>query len=154
MAVGWPLKTSFANGNSLPASDLNDITGTVNNIYSSGTYPNQLSYNTSGNIRPIPLATSAGVKTISTSNISAGGSVNVSVTFATSNRFNHAPIVVVSLGNIVTNSQNVVARVNNESTTGFDIYLYNAGSSGTGAITNLDVNWIAINMVSASADDS
>jgi len=152
MTVGWPLKT-FTDGNALPASDLNDITGTVNNIYSS-TYPNQLSYNTSGNVRPIPLATSAGVKTISTSGIAAGSSVNVSVTFATSNRFNHAPIVVVSLGNIVTNSQNVVARVNNESTTGFDIYLYNAGSSGTGAITNLDVNWIAINMVSASADNS
>ena len=153
MAVGWPLKT-FTDGNALPASDLNDITGTVNNIYSSGTYPSQLSYNTSGIVRPIPFATSAGVKTISTGGIAAGASVNVSVTFGSSTRFNHAPIVVVSLGNIVTNSQNVVARVNNESTTGFDIYLYNAGSSGTGAITNLDVNWIAINMVSAQADNS
>jgi len=152
-APSWPLKT-FNAGDALPASDLNGITDTLNNLYSSSTYPSQLSYNNGTVVRPIPFATSAGVKTISTSNISAGGSVNVSVTFGSSTRFNHAPIVIVSLGNTATNSQNVVARVNNESTTGFDIYLYNAGSAATGAISNLDVNWIAINMVSTQADNS
>jgi hypothetical protein len=32
MAAGFPAKTSFANGNALPASDLNDVTGTLNLI--------------------------------------------------------------------------------------------------------------------------
>jgi len=153
MAVGWPLKTSFANGNALPASDLNDITGTVNNIYSSTTYPNQLSYNTAGNVRPIPFATSAGVRTISTATIAAGTSATVSVTFTTSTRFNHAPIVIASFGNNPANSANLTVRVNNESTTGFDIIVYNTGSSSV-TVTSLDVNWIAVNMVSAQADDS
>ena len=153
MAVGWPLKTSFANGNALPASDLNDITGTVNNIYSSGTYPNQLSYNTSGNVRPIPFATSTGVRTISSATIAAGAYATVSVTFTTSNRFNHSPIVVASFGNNPSSSGNLTVRVSNESLTGFDLIIYNTGSSSA-TVTNLDVNWIAINMVSASADDS
>jgi hypothetical protein len=33
MAVGFPTKTTFANGNTLPASDLNDITGSLNLLY-------------------------------------------------------------------------------------------------------------------------
>lgn len=33
MAVGFPAKTTFANGNTLPASDLNDVTGTLNLLY-------------------------------------------------------------------------------------------------------------------------
>jgi hypothetical protein len=33
MAAGFPTKTSFANGNTLPASDLNDITGSINLLY-------------------------------------------------------------------------------------------------------------------------
>jgi len=33
MAVGFPAKTTFANGNVLPASDLNDVTGTLNLLY-------------------------------------------------------------------------------------------------------------------------
>ena len=32
MAVGFPTKTSFADGNVLPASDLNDITGSLNSL--------------------------------------------------------------------------------------------------------------------------
>lgn len=152
MAVGWPLKT-FTDGNPLPASDLNDITGTVNKIYSTS-YPNQLSYDTSGTVRPIPFATSAGVKTITTGGIAAGGSVTVSVTFGSSTRFNHTPIVVASIANDVGNSARVTVRVTNESLTGFDIMLYNVGTANTGAITSLDVSWIAINMVSATASDS
>ena len=43
MAAGFPAKTSFTDGAVLPASDLNDLGGTINKVYNGGTYPNQLS---------------------------------------------------------------------------------------------------------------
>jgi hypothetical protein len=45
MAVGFPAKTSFADGNTLPASDLNDITGTLNTL-TNGTFTGTLTAGT------------------------------------------------------------------------------------------------------------
>lgn len=36
MAVGFPAKTTFTNGTILPASDLNDLAGTINLLYAAG----------------------------------------------------------------------------------------------------------------------
>jgi hypothetical protein len=35
MATGWPMKTTYANGDVYSASDVNDITGTINLLTSS-----------------------------------------------------------------------------------------------------------------------
>lgn len=154
MAGQLPLKTSFTDGAALPASDLNDIT---NALADDTTYPDQLAPKASdGRRRPIPYAMSAGTRTFSSiGSLAAGASVSATVTFSTNNRFIHTPIIVATIANNPANSARLTVRVENESITGFDVTVTNVSASALpGPVTNLDINWIALNMTYATADNS
>jgi len=144
MAAGLPLKTSFADGNVLPASDLNDITNT---LQLTGTYPDQLAPLASDAIRrPIPFATSTG--SVAGTALGANGtSGTVAVAFSTASRFTQAPIVIA---NGYSNGYNATA-VSATSTSGFSYRVINPTAS---AQASLNVTFIAIQMVSTSGSNS
>jgi len=152
MAAGFPAKTSFTDGSVLPASDLNDLGGTINKVYNAGTYPNQLSYTaTDGVLRPIPFATSTD-KINYTTNVNPGGVASYTVTFARSTRFTQNPIITATAE--VTGSTNVYAACSTASitTSGFTVRIFNVSSTAT--ITNTYFHYHAIQMTSAAADNN
>jgi hypothetical protein len=151
MAAGFPAKTSFTDGSVLPASDLNDLGGTINKIYSTSGYPQQLSYvsTTDSVLRPIPFATSTDRVTYAT-NISAGAGVGVSMTFGSSVRFTVSPIVTVS-AELTPTTAYASTSVHSVSTSGFSIRIFNVGSS---TITNTYFHYHAIQMTSTQADNN
>ena len=155
MAAGFPAKTSFTDGSVLPASDLNDLGGTINKVYNAGTYPNQLSYRSSSDsiLRPIPWGVAAG-KINYTSNINPGGVASVSVTFVTPARFTLNPIVTATAE--VTGSTNVYASCSTDSvqTSGFTARIYNVASGSDRIITNTYVHYHAIQMTGNDASNN
>lgn len=68
MAVGFPAKTTFANGNVLPASDLNDLAGTLNSL-TNGTYTGNVTTNASTATALATARTINGVSFNGTANI-------------------------------------------------------------------------------------
>jgi hypothetical protein len=155
MAAGFPAKTSFTDGSVLPASDLNDLGGTINKVYNAGTYPNQLSYRSSSDsiLRPIPWGVATG-KINYASNINPGGVASVTVTFATPARFTQNPIVTATAE--VTGSTNVYASCSTDSvtTSGFTARLYNVASGNDRIITNTYVHYHAIQMTGTDASNN
>lgn len=151
MAAGFPAKTSFTDRSVLPASDLNDLGGTINKIYNAAGYPQQLSYvsTTDSVMRPIPFATSTDKVTYG-SNISAGAGVGVTMTFARSNRFTQTPIVTVS-AELTPTTAYASTSINSVATTGFNIRIFNVGSA---TITNTYFHYHAIQMTSTTADNN
>jgi hypothetical protein len=151
MATGFPAKTSFTDGQALPASDLNDLAGTLNKIYSTSGYPQQLSYvsATDSVLRPIPFATSTDKVTYA-SNISAGAGVAVSMTFGSSVRFTVAPIVTVS-AELTPTTAYASTSVHSVSTSGFSVRIFNVGST---TITNTYFHYHAIQMTATRADNN
>ena len=144
MATGWPLKTTFTNGNALPASDLNDITGTVNNIYST-TYPNQLSYLSGAVTRPLPYAIAADSATIT---ITSAASGSYAFTFPTG-RFTLTPIVTGSnVGG--TSSTQFYSVVGGLSSSGCTVSVYQRDGTVV-ASASVAVAYHAIQMTSATA---
>jgi hypothetical protein len=151
MAAGFPAKTSFTDGSVLPASDLNDLGGTLNKIYNTAGYPQQLSFvsTTDSVLRPIPFATSTDRVTY-TNNISAGAGVGVSMTFGSSVRFTVSPIVTVS-AELTPTTAYASNSVHSVSTSGFSIRIFNVGSS---TITNTYFHYHAIQMKATQADNN
>jgi hypothetical protein len=125
MAVGFPAKTTFANGNTLPASDLNDITGTLNSLVDRSTQTFQ-----------IPYATNAGSNSITGSG---------TVTFTTG-RFTQTPIVLATV--LSTNNTRTSVTVAISGTTSVTFYVWAGTVASTVAAA---VNWQAIQMTSAAA---
>lgn len=151
MAAGFPAKTSFTDGSVLPASDLNDLGGTINKIYNSAGYPQQLSFVSTVDsvIRPIPFATST--DRISTgTNISAGAGIGVTVTFTRTNRFTETPIVIPTI-QVVPTTAFAACSTASVTTSGFTMRVYNVGST---AITSFFANYIAMQMTSTTADNN
>lgn len=144
MAIGWPTKTTFANGNVLPAADLNDLSGTVNTLVDTTNYPNQLSFITGATRRPLPFAMQAGTASIS---IVSAASGSVSVTFVTS-RFSQTPIInVTNAGG--TSATPWYLSTNTQSSTGFTVRADHR--DGTAASATISVDWTAFQMKSATA---
>ena len=152
MAVGFPAKTTFADGNALSAAELNDLGGTLNKIYNTTFYPNQLSLTSTADsvLRPLPFATSTD-KINYTTNINAGAGAGITVTFTRSSRFTKTPIVTATAE--VTGSGAVYAgcSVASVTTSGFTVRAFNLGSL---TITNTYFNYIAMQMTSAAADNN
>ena len=148
--MAWPLKTSFADGNVLPASDLNGITSTLNNLYYSS-YPNQIAYTSSvdGLVRPLPFATSTD-KITSGTNLTTNNGTAVTVTFARSTRFTQTPIVTVSAETTPTTAY-ASASIASVATTGFTIRWFNVG---TPTITSTNLHYHAIQMTTAASDNN
>ena len=151
MAAGFPAKTSFADGAVLPASDLNDLGGTINKVYNGGTYPNQLSYTSTADsvLRPIPFATSTDKVNYAT-NIAANAGASVTITFTRSTRFTQNPIVTASLETTPTTAY-ASASLGTVTTSGFIVRFFNVGAT---TITNSYVHYHAIQMTSAAADNN
>ena len=151
MAVGFPAKTSFTDGSALPASDLNDLAGTLNKIYNGTYYPGQLSFSDSGNLRPLPYATSANSVTITT-NISVNAGTTASFTFR-AGRFSQTPIITVSaeVTSLTGTAYAATSIASGVSTSGFTARIFNVGAV---TITNTVVHYHGIQMTqSASGND-
>jgi hypothetical protein len=143
MAAGMPLKTSFADGNVLPASDLNDITNT---LQLTGTYPDQLAPLASDAIRrPLPFATSTGTGTVA---LSAAAQGTVAVIFSTASRFTSNPIVTTSCITSVV----YVSSPQSIATTGFTLAIRHIDN--TTATGSFACHYHAIQMTSASSSNS
>lgn len=150
MAAGFPAKTSFTDGAVLPASDLNDLGGTINKVYNAGTYPNQLSYTATDSVlRPIPFATSADKLSFST-NVNAGAGTGATVTFASSTRFTQIPIVTVTAESLPSTAY-ASTNASTVTKTGFTWRIFNVGST---TITSYYIGYHAIQMTSAAADNN
>lgn len=151
MAVGFPAKTSFTDGQALPASDLNDITGTLNLIYNATFYPGQLSLSYGSVLRPLPFATSTDKINYAT-NIAANAGASVTVTFSRTTRFTQNPIITTS-AEVTSSSGTPYAATSIASTTtsGFTFRVFNVGAV---TITNTYVHYHAIQMTSAASDNN
>jgi len=153
MAAGFPAKTSFTDGSVLPASDLNDLGGTINKVYNAGTYPNQLSYTATDSVlRPIPFATSTN-KVAFTTNVSAQAGTGATITFASSTRFTQIPIITISAETLPSTAY-AATNVSTVTTSGFTWRIFNVAPSGGTAITSYFICYHAIQMTSAAADNN
>lgn len=153
MAAGFPAKTSFTDGAVLPASDLNDLGGTINKVYNSGTYPNQLSYTSTSDsvLRPIPFATSTDKITYAT-NIAANAGASVTVTFTRSTRFTQNPIVTTNAElTSASGTPYAATSIATATTSGFTFRVFNVGAV---TITNTYLHYHAMQMTSAAADNN
>jgi len=151
MAVGFPAKTSFANGTVLPDSDLNDLAGTLNLIYNAGTYPGQLSYTYGSQLRPLPFATSTNKINYAT-NIAQNTGAAVTITFASSSRFTQNPIVTANLETTPTTAYASMS-LGTVTTTGFIVRFLNVSPTAI-TITNSYIHYHAIQMTLAAADNN
>ena len=151
MAVGFPAKTSFTDGSALPASDLNDLAGTLNLIYNATFYPGQLSLSYGSVLRPLPFATSTDKINYAT-NIAANAGASVTVTFSRTTRFTQNPIITTS-AEVTSASGTPYAATSIASTTtsGFTFRVFNVGAV---TITNTYVHYHAIQMTSAASDNN
>jgi hypothetical protein len=153
MAAGFPAKTSFTDGAVLPASDLNDLGGTINKVYNSGTYPNQLSLTSVSDsvLRPLPFATSTD-KINYAPNIAANAGASVTVTFTRSTRFTQNPIVTTSAElTSASGTPYAATSIATATTSGFTFRVFNVGAV---TITNTYLHYHAIQMTSAAADNN
>ena len=153
MAAGFPAKTSFADGAVLPASDLNDLGGTINKVYNAGTYPNQLSLTSVSDsvLRPLPFATSTDKINYAT-NIAANAGASVTVTFTRSTRFTQNPIVTTSAElTSASGTPYAATSIATATTSGFTFRVFNVGAV---TITNTYLHYHAIQMTSAAADNN
>jgi len=151
MAVGFPAKTSFSDGAVLPASDLNDLGGTLNLIYNAGTYPGQLSYTYGSQLRPLPFATSTDKINYAT-NIAQNTGAAVTITFGRSSRFTQNPIVTANLETTPTTAY-ASTSLGTVTTTGFIVRFLNVSPTAI-TITNSYIHYHAIQMTSAAADNN
>jgi len=151
MAVGFPAKTSFSDGAVLPASDLNDLGGTLNLIYNAGTYPGQLSYTYGSQLRPLPFATSTDKINYAT-NIAQNTGAAVTITFGRSSRFTQNPIVTANLETTPTTAY-ASTSLGTVTTTGFIVQFLNVSPTAI-TITNSYIHYHAIQMTSAAADNN
>jgi len=135
-APSWPLKT-FSDGNVLPASDLNGLTGTLNNLYSTGTWPGQLSYNDGTTPRYVQFATQIDSYNPTVS-IAANASVSIPFSYNTS-RFTNTPICFPTVLNQAgTSTVALIANVVSVSSGTVTVRVYNAGTTTVTA-----ANWYA-----------
>ena len=136
MAVGFPAKTSFTDGNALPASDLNDLAGTLNILYSAGSWPGQISYNDGSYARYVPFATQ--IDTYSPSNsIASGASLSITFNYNTT-RFSHTPICLPTVYHSGTTTVALVANVVSVSAGTVTVLVRNVGTT-----TVSSANWSA-----------
>lgn len=149
MAVGWPTKTNFTNGNVLGATDLNDLSGTVNSLMDTTNYPNQLSVLSAADSirRPIPWAFQNGTATTGALTSNASWSyATLTINFATS-RFTQAPLVRVTPVR-ASSTVPIVANISAITTTSFDVTVYYA----TASTTTVTVHWEAMQLKSSAAN--
>ena len=153
MAGDFPV-TTFTSGNVLGASNLNSLSSALNGLVAqSGTYANQIALSDNTYTRPVPFAMAAGSVSSGSGSITAGNALKLySFTFATG-RFTQAPFVVATISDTVGGTATLVARTTGSSTSGFDLYVYNVGASTQTWSSALTVDWIAIQMTSASASN-
>jgi len=151
MAGDFPV-TTFTSGNVLGASDLNSVSTAVNGLVpQSGTYANQIVLRDATYTRPVPFAMAAGSASDPAGSIAAGNNqLLYSVTFD-AGRFTHPPYVTATVSTAPGGSTYLVARSANATTSGFDLYIYNVGSTTATWSTSIEVDWIAIQMTAASS---
>jgi len=153
MAGDFPV-TTFTSGNVLGASNLNSLSTALNGLVAqSGTYANQIALSDNTYTRPVPYAMAAGSVSSGSGSIASGNALKLySFTFTTG-RFTQAPFIVATISDTVGGSATLVARTTGASTSGFDLYVYNVGASTQTWSSALTVDWIAIQMTSASASN-
>jgi hypothetical protein len=134
MAVGFPAKTTFADGTTLSAGDLNDVTGTLNSLVDRSVQTFQ-----------VPYAMNIGSASVSLSASSFG---SVTVVFTTG-RFTVAPIVTATMNSVAGGLQTFFAKVSGTTSTQVNVSVYSGGGSTTTA--SVPVYWNAIQMTSTTA---
>ena len=144
MAVGFPAKTTFANGNVLPASDLNDLAGTLNSL-TNGTYTGNVTTNAS---------TATALKTARTINtVSFDGTANIlthvggqgTTTSGANKTITHGlgvtpSSVVVCARSDTYNSAPKIVTVGNIGATTFTVFANDAAGGAVAAA----FSWIAV----------
>ena len=151
MAGDFPVNT-FTAGNTLGASDLNSLSTALNGMVpQSGTYANQIVLKDNTYTRPVPYAVAAGSVSSGSGSLAAGGTLKLySFTFS-AGRFTQAPFVTATISSAVGGSVYLVARTTGTTTSGFDLYVYNLGTTTATWSSALTVDWIAIQMTSAAS---
>ena len=153
MAGDFPVN-SFTAGNTLGASDLNSLSTALNGMVpQSGTYANQLVLKDNTYTRPVPYAMAAGSVSYGSGSITAGSTLKLYSPAFTAGRFTQAPLVVATISSTVGGTVYLVARTTGTTTSGFDLYVYNLGTTTQTWSSALTVDWIAIQMTSASASN-
>jgi len=153
MAGDFPV-TTFTSGNVLGASNLNSLSTALNGLVAqSGTYANQIALSDNTYTRPVPYAMAAGSVSSGSGSLAAGSALKLyTFNFATG-RFTQAPLVVATISDTVGGTNYLVARTNGATTSQFDLYVYNLGTTTATWSSALTVDWIAIQMTSASASN-
>ena len=128
----------------------NNIDARFGNV---ATYPNQIVNVVSGVSRPLPYAISTGRFSLAGTSVAAGGSVNATVTFATSTRFTQVPVIALTQTSLPGGAGALVTKATNVQTTGFTGYLFNLGTTTT-TFAATQVDYCAVQMTSASATNS
>jgi len=149
MAAGFPLKTTFADGNVLPASDLNDISNT---LQLTGTYPDQLAPLAADAVRrPVAFAMVCGqisdARTLAANTLAT---IPITVPAIYTARFTAAPIITVSKANLATNTNPITVWVSSVTTSGFSLNCFNPTAASI-TYSGLAIDYIAIQVTSASA---
>jgi len=153
MAGDFPV-TTFTAGNVLGASNLNSLSTALNGLVpQSGTYANQIVLSDNTYTRPVPYAMAAGSVSSGSGSLAAGGaSLLITFNFNTG-RFTQAPFVVATISDTVGGTNYLVARTNGATTSKFDLWIYNLGTTTATWSSALTIDWIAIQMTSASASN-
>ena len=98
-----------------------------------------------------PYAEAMGQTTASGTNIAAGTSVTVNVTFP-AGRFTVAPLVVGMLAGFVGGSSNLILRqIDTIDTNGCRLVVWNPAGQNTTTFTGLPITWHAVQMTSTTA---
>jgi len=117
-------------------------------------YPSQIVNVVSGVSRPLPYAMSTGRYTQSGSSVASGSSVTATIAFTRSTRFNNGPpVITLTQTGLPGGSAGIVVKLTNAATTGFTAYMVNLSSS-TQSWTAAQVDFIAVQMTSANAENS
>jgi len=117
------------------------------------TYPQQIVNVVSGVSRPIAYAMSTGRFNVSGTSVAVGASVNVTVAFTRSTRFNDTPVMSLTQSNLPGGSGALIVKCTGVSATGFTAYVYNV-SVAAATFSSVQFDFIAVQMTKNNSENS
>jgi hypothetical protein len=116
-------------------------------------YPQQIVNVVSSVSRPIAYAMSTGRFNVSGTSVAVGASVNVTVAFTRSTRFNDTPLMFLTQTNLPGGSASLIVKCTGVSGTGFTAYVYNVGTAAA-TFSSMQVDFLAVQMTRNSSENS